>query len=101
MRFAQPHNPRRGAFLFIALFSCLQITLGFFLFTGKGQESVLPINMASAAHEINQIEPAAGNENAYYSNDESPYYSGNDHFDVIEKHTPPRDHPFFVNYQVE
>ncbi len=41
MRFANPLHSRRGAFLFIALFSCLQITIGFFLINGNGRDSVL------------------------------------------------------------
>ncbi len=41
MRFADPLHSRRGAFLFIALFSCLQITIGFFLINGNGHDSVL------------------------------------------------------------
>ena len=41
MRFADPLHSRRGAFLFIALFSCLQITIGFFLINGNGRDSVL------------------------------------------------------------
>ncbi len=72
MRFANPHPPRRGAFLLIALFSCLQILFGFFLFTGNGQDSVLssrksiqiasydtPIDIAS---KLNAIKPALGYE---------------------------------------
>ena len=75
MRFAHPYPPRRGAFFLIALFSCLQILFGFFLFTGNGQDSVLPVrpSMQIAAYErydsydfhdlvfdMSKIEPAAG-----------------------------------------
>ncbi|MCK5384876.1 MAG: hypothetical protein KAJ29_04815 [Alphaproteobacteria bacterium] len=65
MRFANPHPPRRGAFLLIALFSCLQILFGFFLFTGNGQDSVLlphtSVQVASyeKAAYFNTIEPAS------------------------------------------
>lgn len=68
MRFANPHPPRRGAFLLIALFSCLQILFGFFLFTENGQDSVLPprssIQVASYddASQFNNVEPASGYE---------------------------------------
>jgi len=68
MRIANPHPPRRGAFLLIALFSCLQILFGFFLFSGNGQDSVLPsrssIQVASYYNGsmFNNIEPAAGYE---------------------------------------
>ncbi len=39
MRINDSNISRRGAFFFIALFSCLQIFLGFFLITGKGHDS--------------------------------------------------------------
>ena len=39
MHVSDPHLSRRGAFLLIALFSCLQILFGFFLITGNGQGS--------------------------------------------------------------
>jgi hypothetical protein len=66
MRFANPHPPRRGAFLLIALFSCLQILFGFFLFTGNRHDSVLPprssVQIASYDDGIlfNDIQPATG-----------------------------------------
>tara|TARA_R110001592_G_scaffold29350_10_gene106633 strand:+ start:2029 stop:2364 length:336 start_codon:yes stop_codon:yes gene_type:complete len=72
MRFAEPHHSRRGAFLFVALFSCLQITLGFFLINGNGHDSVLSDAMIHAPYyaeaeimdentfDPNAIEPAAG-----------------------------------------
>lgn len=47
MRIVTPHVSRRGAFFFIALFSCLQIFLGFFLITGNGHESVVSSDMRS------------------------------------------------------
>ena len=66
MRFANPHPPRRGAFLLIALFSCLQILFGFFLFTGNKSDSVLQqrssVQVASIedALLLNKIETASG-----------------------------------------
>ena len=67
MRFANPHPPRRGAFFLIALFSCLQIIFGFFLFTGEGHDSVLPPRtsvqvaaMTPAAASLNALQPASG-----------------------------------------
>lgn len=72
MRFAEPHISRRGAFVFIALFSCLQITLGFFLINGNGNDSVLsnpmmiqPPYAQAEFHDMdvfdpNIIEPASG-----------------------------------------
>jgi hypothetical protein len=68
MRFANPHPPRRGAFLLIALFSCLQILFGFFLFTGNGQDSALPVrsSIQIASYDdpalFNKVEPASGYE---------------------------------------
>ena len=75
MRIAEPQISRRGAFLFVALFSCLQITLGFFLINGNGHDSVLsaqidtPTTFAEAPTidemeqftlGVSSIEPAAG-----------------------------------------
>ncbi len=75
MRFAEPQISRRGAFLIVALFSCLQITLGFFLINGNGHDSVLSAQIdtpttyaqASSIDEMEQfalgvssIEPAVG-----------------------------------------
>jgi|GEM_PF-2949318 len=73
MRFENPHPPRRGAFVLIALFSCLQILFGFFLFTGNGQDSALPARNSSQiasyqvasykdASGLNAVEPASGYE---------------------------------------
>ena len=71
MRFADPQISRRGAFLFVALFSCLQITLGFFLINGNGHDSVLSKGIENQAYYaqtefydegspyLNAIEPAA------------------------------------------
>ena len=82
MRFAEPQISRRGAFIFVALFSCLQITLGFFLINGNGNDSVLsnPIMISSPYAQAeyydmdlfdpNIIEPASG--------DTSTSTSGND-----------------------
>jgi len=52
MRFADPLHSRRGAFLFIALFSCLQITIGFFLINGNGRDSVLSSSSIETAQLI-------------------------------------------------
>lgn len=85
MRFAKPHTSRRGAFLFIALFSCLQITLGFFLINGNGNDSVLSDDIYGAMSlaqsepetatplDLNAIEPASGDitdETINQTNDE-------------------------------
>ena len=66
MRFANPHPPRRGAFILIALFSCLQITFGLFLFTRNGDDSArtsrAPIQLAALPTDVsalNAIEPTS------------------------------------------
>lgn len=87
MRFAEPQISRRGAFLIVALFSCLQITLGFFLINGNGHDSVLsaqidtPTTFAEAptidemeqfALGVSSIEPAAGSPTDASLSDASP-----------------------------
>lgn len=79
MRFAKPHISRRGAFFFIALFSCLQIILGFSLISGKGDDSAAvlieqaefpreQVNQLADAElkfiDLNDYEPAAGGDSS-------------------------------------
>ena len=50
MRIRDSISARRNTLLSIALFSCIQFTLGFFLITGQGSNDVQPIQSA----QINQ-----------------------------------------------
>lgn len=51
MRIRDSISARRNTLLSIALFSCIQITLGFFLITGQGSDSVQPIQSAQLTHK--------------------------------------------------
>lgn len=54
MHVTDPHIWRGGAYVFIALFSCLQILFGFFLITEDGQKKPVPVvKMALYSEEIN------------------------------------------------
>lgn len=77
MHVTDPHIWRGGAYVFIALFSCLQILFGFFLITEDGPKPAVPVvKMAlyndtfdiadntddDIAIQLNKIMPAAGTE---------------------------------------